>query len=126
MVTRSGDALSNPIVLAALITATATTIAAVVTLIGVVWSARIKEKKANDDTGILIKVSNQALQTILQKHPDKRTQLQELLNNSPAPETIELSPEIAATIEEGGNPYHLILNELLPEEVEYISIIEED
>ena len=68
MVTRS--AFSDPTVLAALIGAGATTIAAVVTLIGVIWSTRIKEQKANEDTGIVIKVSNQALQTILQKNPD--------------------------------------------------------
>lgn len=124
IVTRS--AFNDPIVLAALIGAGATTLGAVITLIGVVWSARIKEKKANEDTGIVIKVSNQALQTILQKHPDKRTQLQELLDNSPTPDAIELSPEVAAAIEEGGNPYHLILNDLLPEEVKHIAILEED
>ena len=117
-VTRSP--LGDPTVLAALIGAGATTLASLITLIGVIWSTRQKEKKSSLATVIEIKVRGDALAGILQG-----LGASSLGGIQADADRIQLNIDEAETLDLSDNPYREVLENLLPTEVEQIHIIED-
>ena len=117
-VTRSP--LGDPTVLAALIGAGATTLAALITLLGVIWSARQKEKRSSPDTVIEIQIKGDALAGILE-----RLSTDNVPGMNLKADRIQLNIDEAETLDLTDNPYRELLEKILPNEVKQVHIIED-
>lgn len=117
----SRSPFSDPAVLAALIGAGATTLASIITLLGVIWTTRQNEKKASPASIIIVRIDKNAaevLTTAQMKLPEHIAQ--PLIENQDLVFTIE----DAAKLGNQDNPYHALLEELSPEHVKQISVLE--
>jgi len=114
----------DPVIVAALINAAAITVSSLISLIGVIWVTRQKDKKANNDTVIEIKIKNGGLKDFKKNQPQLSQQVSNMFDNEDYDSDIlELPPHKAATLDLNDNPYEAIFEEL---EIEHIAIIEKD
>jgi hypothetical protein len=106
------SSLADPTVVAALIGAGATTLAALVSLIGVVWST--VRKSTGPPVIIEIRLDSSDL-------PKRTVEGVELDSG-----VIRIPLASAESIEEKGNPYAKVLAEIAPEQVQHIAIMEDE
>lgn len=115
--------LSDPSVVAALIGAGATTMASIITLIGVIWSTRRKEKQAGEGTFIELKISKAAFQSLMQSQDPAAASLKKLVSTSGSE---RLQIPVTAEGEAVSSYADLLESVLQPEEVEHIAIMEDE
>ena len=116
--------LNDPTVVVALINAGAITVAALIGLFGVVWSTKRKEQKIDNEVVIEIKIKAEKIKDLKTLNEAKQQVLTQLFDeNDIETEKLRL-PNLGEV--DLNQTYEDVLNEILLEDVEYVSILEDE
>ncbi len=116
--------LSNPDVVVALIQVGGATVTALITLFGVIWSTKRKENKSDNEVVIEIKIKADKIEDLKALNETKKQVLTELF----ADDNIESEKLRLPNLGEVNlnQTYEDVLNEIMLEDVEYVSILEDE
>jgi len=116
--------LSDPSVVVALINAGAVTVAALIGLFGVVWSTKRKEKKNDNEVVIEIKIKADKIKDLKTLNEAKQQILAKLFDESNIDSEKLRLPNLGEV--DLNQTYEEVLKEIMLEDVEYVTILEDE